>query len=139
MLSQTTFKSIVPVQIRFSDVDLLGHVSNTQYQNYFDLGKVDYFEKVIPEMDFNGLCVVGASVKIDYIKPVFMQTQIVVKTRISAIGNKSMTLEHLISDTTSDEIYSVCSTVLVCFNVKDQLSYPIPEEWRKKILDFEGA
>jgi len=139
MLSQSTFKSIVPVQIRFSDVDLLGHVSNTQYQNYFDLGKVDYFRKVIPEMDFNGLCVVGASVKIDYIKPVFMQTQIVVKTRISAIGNKSMTLEHLISDATSDEIYSVCSVVLVCFNVKDQLSYPIPEEWRKKILNFEGA
>lgn len=134
---QPTFKSIVPIQIRFSDTDKLGHISNTQYQDYFDLGKVDYFLKVIPGMDFSGLCVVGASVKIDYIRQIFLESQIVIKTRTAAIGNKSMTLEHIIADAVTDEIFSVCSVVLVCFNIKDQTSYPIPEEWKKSIREFE--
>ncbi len=133
------FKSIIPVQLRFSDVDSLGHVSNTQYQNYYDLGKVDYFDKVLPEMDFNELGVVGASVKIDYILPVFMRTQIVVKTRVIKIGNKSMTLEHQLCDTQSDILYSSCLAVLVCYNVWKQESQPIPEEWKQKISDFEGV
>ncbi len=133
-----SFHSILPIQIRFSDVDFLGHVSNTQYQNYFDLGKTDYFERVIPEIDFTGLCVVGASVKIDYILPVFMHSQIVVKTRVIKLGTKSMTLEHLISDTETDDIYATCTVVLVCYHVKEQASYPIPEEWKRKISDFEG-
>lgn len=138
MPTQSTFKSCVPIQIRFSDVDLLGHVSNTQYQNYFDLGKTDYFAKVLPEIDFSGLCVVGASVKIDYILPVFMHSKVVVKTRIVKVGTKSMTLEHQIAGSGTDEVYATCTVVLVCFHVKEQISYPIPEEWKRKISAFEG-
>ena len=37
------FVSDVPIQMRFNDVDALGHVNNSMYQQYFDLGRVDYF------------------------------------------------------------------------------------------------
>jgi hypothetical protein len=43
----------------FSDVDVMGHVSNTVYQNYFDAGKLNYFEEVLPEMDFVTIGIVG--------------------------------------------------------------------------------
>ena len=34
MENQLTFRGIIPIQVRFSDVDMLSHVSNTVYQNY---------------------------------------------------------------------------------------------------------
>jgi acyl-CoA thioester hydrolase len=131
------FRNILPIQVRFSDVDMMGHVSNTIYQNYYDSGKVHYFDQVIPEMDFINLGVVGASVKIDYLKPIFMKTRILVETRVAVIGHKSFVMEHHLVDEQSKEILSSCEAVLVCYSIKEKKSIPIPEQWRKNILAYD--
>jgi acyl-CoA thioester hydrolase len=137
MGNSATFKNILPIQVRFSDVDIMGHVSNTVYQNYYDSGKVNYFDQVLPDMDFINIGVVGASVKIDYLKPIFMKTRILVKTRVASIGQKSIIMEHYLVDEQTDEVLSTCMAVLVCYAIKEQLSIPIPEHWRKSILAYD--
>jgi acyl-CoA thioester hydrolase len=137
MIIKAKCKNIVPIQVRFSDVDVMGHVSNTVYQNYFDSGKTSYFEEVIPEMDFESIGIVGASIKIDYLKPIFRKTSILVETRITHLGNKSLTMEHYIIEENTNEVLSTCTAIMVCYKIKEQTSMPIPEEWRKKIIDFE--
>jgi acyl-CoA thioester hydrolase len=134
---KASFKNILPIQVRFSDVDMMGHVSNTIYQNYFDSGKVHYFDQVMPNMDYIRIGVVGASVKIDYLKPIFMRTKILVETRVSILGNKSLTMEHCLVNEHTGEILSTCTAVLVCYDLKERVSIPIPEEWRKSILAYD--
>ncbi len=34
------------IQLRFSDVDMLGHVSNSLYPRYFDLGRIDFYTAI---------------------------------------------------------------------------------------------
>jgi acyl-CoA thioesterase FadM len=131
------FRNVLPIQVRFSDVDIMGHVSNTVYQNYFDSGKVNYFDEVLPDMDFNTIGVVGASVKIDYLKPIFMKTPILVKTRVAVLGHKSLTMEHLLVHEQTGEVLSTCVAVLVCYAIKEQLSLPVPEHWRENILVYD--
>jgi acyl-CoA thioester hydrolase len=131
------FKNFLPIQIRFSDVDVMGHVSNTVYQNYYDSGKLNYFSEVLPDMDFVNLGVVGASIKIDYLKPIFMKTRILVETRVAEIGNKSLIMEHNLIDEETKEVLSTCRAVLVCYSIKDLRSIPIPENWKKNILEFD--
>ena len=94
MESNASFRSIIPIQVRFSDVDMLGHVSNTVYQNYYDAGKVHYFDEVLPEIDFVTIGLVGASIKIDYLKPIYMRTKILVETHVTHVGYKSLTMGH---------------------------------------------
>jgi acyl-CoA thioester hydrolase len=137
MENPAIFKNILPIQVRFSDVDMMGHVSNTVYQSYYDSGKVNYFDQVMPDMDFIQTGVVGASIKIEYLKPIFMKTRILVKTRVALLGHKSLTMEHQLVDEHSGEILSTCTAVLVCFAIKEQLSIPLPEHWRKNILAYE--
>lgn len=137
MENKPVYKNILPIQMRFSDVDVMGHVSNTIYQNYYDSGKVNYFEEVIPDMDFVNLGIVGASIKIDYLKPIFMKTRILVETRVAEIGNKSLTMEHRLIDEATKEVLSTCSAVMVCYSIKEMMSIPIPEKWKQNILDFE--
>jgi acyl-CoA thioester hydrolase len=137
MQSHSSYKNILPVQVRFSDVDMMGHVSNTVYQSYYDAGKLQYFDEVTPDMDFINIGVVGASIKIDYIQPIFIRTQILVKTRVAVLGRKSMTMEHCLTDAHTGEILSTCSAVLVCYAVKEQKSIPIPDHWRENIMAYE--
>lgn len=137
MDKEPVFKSILPIQVRFNDVDIMGHVSNTVYQSYYDSGKVDYFDKVMPDMDFVNIGVVGASVKIDYLKPIFMRTRILVETRVAVLGNKSLTMEHRLVDECTNEVLSTCMAVLVCYSIKEMVSIPIPERWRNNILAFD--
>jgi acyl-CoA thioester hydrolase len=137
MENNPTFKNILPIQVRFSDVDMMGHVSNTVYQNYYDSGKVHYFDQVIPDLDYMNIGVVGASIRIEYLKPIFMKTRILVKTRVSVLGHKSLTIEHQLVNEHTDEILSTCNAVLVCYAIKEQMSIPIPENWRKAILAYD--
>ncbi len=132
------FKNVLRIQVRFSDVDMMGHVSNTIYQTYYDSGKVNYFDEVKLDMDFVNIGVVGASVSIEYLKPIFMKTRILVKSRVSVLGHKSMTMEHQLVNEQTDEILSTCKAVLVCFAIKDQVSIPIPQHWRDNILAYDN-
>jgi len=138
MENKPLYKSALPIQIRFSDVDVMGHVSNTIYQNYYDSGKIHYFDEVIPDMDFVNLGIVGASIKIDYLKPIFMKTRIVVETRVAEIGTKSLTMEHRLIDEETKDILSTCKAVMVCYSIKEMVSIPIPEKWKQNIIDFDS-
>ena len=40
------FRCHTAIQMRFNDIDMLGHLNNTSYFEMFDLGKNDYFVKV---------------------------------------------------------------------------------------------
>ncbi|MCF0212479.1 MAG: acyl-CoA thioesterase, partial [Bacteroidales bacterium] len=58
----------IPIQIRFNDIDQMGHVNNTIIMEYFDLGKSRYFHDagipVIPEEgDF---CVMIVHLELDF-------------------------------------------------------------------------
>lgn len=101
------------------------------YQNYFDSGKIHYFNQVLPDMDFINLGVVGASIKIDYFKPIFMKTPVLVETRVVEIGNKSLTMEHRLINECTKEILSTCLAIMVCYSIKEQISIPIPDNWKK--------
>ena len=136
---EPVFKFKVPIQVRFSDVDIMGHVSNTVYQNYYDAGKMDYFDHVLPDLDYVNIGVVGASIKIDYLLPIFMRYKIYVESRISVLGRKSFTMEHILVNSENGDLLSTCSIVVVCFDVTTQKSRVIPEHWRKQIIEHEGA
>ena len=44
--SISEFKYHTDLQIRFSDVDVLGHVNNTVYLSYYDTGKAWFFSEI---------------------------------------------------------------------------------------------
>ena len=133
--SLDAYKHSVDVQVRFSDFDLQGHVSNTVYQSYYDHGKQNYFDLVLGDWDVRAI--VSASIKIDYLIPIRMKTRITVKTRVARMGHKSITFEHCIVNRVNNELMSTCTAVLVCFDPQKRQSISVPEQWRKDIMEYE--
>lgn len=123
-----------PIQLRFNDIDIQGHMYNGQYQHIFDLGKNEYFERVLGIERMDGeQTVVTASSTTNFYVPVGMKDRIVIRTSIERIGTKSFTVFQQMIDLDSDTVKADSRTVLVGWNAVDKASFAIPAEWREKI------
>lgn len=126
---------ITPVQKRFSDVDSFMHVNNIWQQSYFDMGKTDFYTKVLGITGvFDKLRIITASTHTDYRGQVHLMDDIVVRTDVSRIGNKSMTLHQCIM--LGEKVLTESSSVMVAFDFETQETVPMPEEWRMKLSEY---
>lgn len=123
-----------PIQLRFNDIDIQGHMYNGQYQHIFDLGKNEYFERVLGIEQMDGRqTVVTANSTTNFYVPVGMKDRIVIRTSIEKVGNKSFTVFQQMVDQTTGTVKADSRTVLVGWNAEAKESFAIPQEWREKI------
>ena len=126
---------ITPVQKRFSDVDSFMHVNNIWQQSYFDMGKTDFYTKVLGITGvFDKLRIITASTHTDYFGQVRLTDDIVVVTDVSRLGNKSMTLHQRIM--CGDRCLTESRSVMVAFDFEVQQTVSMPEEWRRKLEEY---
>ena len=127
-------KHKIAVQIRFNDIDLMGHVYNAKYQEFFDLARLSYFEEVLGNLiSWHNKGLVIASVKVDFVEPTFLNDTIEVETHISSIGEKSLQMFQQLYKNGKADPACVCTTVMVCYNMKEKFSESIPAEWKTRI------
>jgi acyl-CoA thioester hydrolase len=132
------FRHTLPIQLRFNDVDKFGHVNNTIYFTYYDLGKTEYFVSICPCMDWEKEGVVIVHIEVDFFSQILANDRIAVQTAVSEMGHKSMTLVQRLIDTNTNEIRCVCKSILVAFDLGKRESKEIPAEWRESIEQYEG-
>ena len=126
---------ITPIQKRFSDVDSFMHVNNIWQQSYFDMGKTDFYTTVLGTTGvFDKLRIITASTHTDYYGQVRLHDDIVVRTDVSRIGTKSMTLHQCIM--LGDKVLTESSSVMVAFDFEEQRSVEMPEDWRAKLAEY---
>ena len=122
------------IQKRFSDIDPFQHVNNVAQQMYFDVGKVEYYEKVLGADALLGdLRIVTVSTSTSYLGQVRMGDPVQVTTTCERIGNKSLTLFQQML--VGDDVRSESRSVMVVFDFPNQCSRPVPGEWRRRLLD----
>ena len=115
------------IQKRFSDVDPFQHVNNVSQQMYFDVGKMEYYEQVLGD-----LRIITVSTSTSYMGQIRLHDRVRVTTTCEKIGNKSLTLfQQLVVD---GRVRSESRSVMVAFDFARQLSMPVPEAWRTRLL-----
>lgn len=123
-----------PIQIRFADVDMLEHVNNVNMQHYFDVGKTDFFMKVMGiGMDWRKIGLVQKAIQTQYEAQTWFPEPVSVFTRIERFGNKSVTMFQEIRNRETGELKAFCTSTLVAFDFEKQESVPVPEEWKKTV------
>lgn len=135
------FKHKIKINVRFSDLDAMRHVNNATYLTYLEEARIEYFNEVLDREKNNlNYYAVVARIEIDYVQPINLGDEVEVYTRVSKLGNKSSDVEHLILIHRSGEEIIACSafTKLVSYDYKGSISIPIPDDIRKKIIEFEG-
>lgn len=123
-------KETLPIQIRFNDVDQMGHVNNAVIMEYFDLGKEHFFQHhgMPPEKaDFTVMIV---HFEVDFLSQIRFHDTIAVETWVESIGNKSVHMKQRVVNTDDGHECAVCRTVLSGYRRSTGHSEPIPPELR---------
>lgn len=132
---------VTSIEIRFADIDKLGHVNNAIYLSYFEQARLKYFKEVIGTgIDWLEKGIILARAEVDFILPIHLEDNATIEISCSRIGSKSFDLNYQIVTIKPDKKVLVTKgkTVMVCFNYKDACTIAIPQMWVEKIKLFEG-
>lgn len=123
------------IQVRFSDVDMMGHVNNAVYLNYFETARMYYFDKLLGrDWDWTSNGIILLRNEVDYVKSVLLQHAPTIKISVEKIGGKSFVLSYELK--VDDVVYTRGKSTMVCFNYKQHASVQIPAVLRSKLEEL---
>ncbi|MCC8114046.1 MAG: acyl-CoA thioesterase [Bacteroidales bacterium] len=133
------YRNRVPVQMRFNDIDIFGHVNNSMMLQYFDLGKVNYFSEVLDGLfNFRRESMVIVHIDVDFIHPAMAGEEFAVYTRVEEIGESSLILTQRVADVKTGDVKAAARCVMVGFDILKAEKMVIPDSWRQAINNYES-
>lgn len=136
--AEINFRHRVPVQIRFNDIDMFGHLNNTVYLQFFDMGKYAYFRSFMDgPFGSEPTAPVVANINVDFHKPTFIDEKLTVCTAVTEIAESSMVMQQVIINE-KGTIKCSARVVMVNVDVKTGLPVPVTREWRDKLGAYEN-
>ena len=133
-------KHTTPIQIRFVDIDRMGHLNHATYLSYVELARLKFYDHLFQSEEHewhqqHGL--IMARTECDYLDQVNYDDKIAVYTWCSRVGNKSFELSWEIMKEIDDGQKAAAKgkTVIVCFDYKANKAMEIPADKKKKLED----
>jgi acyl-CoA thioester hydrolase len=121
------------VHVRFSDVDVYGHVNNVKYFEYFQEARIQLMVASGRELG-QGYHLVVAQTDVDYRRPILFRAEPYdCATWVSHIGSTSVVFESVVRD--GDDVLARAKVVGVCLDSATGRPAPVPAEFR----DLVGA
>jgi acyl-CoA thioester hydrolase len=118
------------IELRFSDLDLYGHVNNVAYFTLLEAARVKLFSKVFMELTGQGILLVVGRAECDYKNPILLHDQVMVSVWVSRVGNASFDLDYQVHDG-ADRTFAIAKTTLVCFDNMKKAPTAVPELLRE--------
>lgn len=120
-----------PIQIRFNDVDQMGHVNNAVIMEYFDLGKDAFFSSHGVPPTKGDFTIMVVHYEVDFKSQIRYHDNIQVETEVEKIGNKSLTVMQRVVNTETGTVCVECRTVMSGYRRSTSSSEVIPPEVRE--------
>ena len=101
------------IDVRWGEMDALGHVNNAEYLRYFESARIEWLVDAghhIANPD-SGSVVLQSTCR--YFAPVEYPCKLNVLTRLSKVGNTSFTFLHKLVGVADDKLYTEAEVVCV--------------------------
>jgi acyl-CoA thioester hydrolase len=134
------FRHIVPIEVRFKDLDVFGHVNNAVIFTYIETARVRYLIDLglrSSHAGWNDLAFILAHINCDFRQPIFYGQQVEVGSRVVEIGRSRVKLEHRVE--ANGVLVAEGYAFLVHYDYGAKCSKPISPEMRAQVEVFEGA
>jgi len=123
------------VELRYRDLDTMGHVNNAVYVTYMEEARFSYLTEGlgVPPMELN---MVVANLTVDFRRPVQFADEVEVAVSVTDVGDSSFTMAYEVRD---DEGVAVeGETVQVALEPDGSGTRRVPQDWRDAIAELEG-
>jgi acyl-CoA thioester hydrolase len=124
----------VDIDVRFRDIDALGHVNNAVYATYVEQARTRYFRDVL-DVDISQSSNVLASLSIDFRRPIELPDgDVTVTVELAELGRSSATMTHEVR--AGDAVAAEAEATIVALDPETGKPAPIPEEHRSKMESY---
>lgn len=139
----TDYHCTVDLQVRFRDLDAMGHINNAVYFTYFEVGRAAYLEAIEYPDDQVGeihdrFPFIMAEISCRFLAPATLDDKLSLGLRIHRFGTKSWGFEYLVWRTTDDTPVATGQSAQVFFDYQQQRSVAVPDWFVEQVEAFEG-
>ena len=128
------YRFTYPLQVRFRDLDALGHVNNAVYLTYFEAARMAYWMHVNGRADLSGMNMILARAEVDYRAPVGYGDELEVGVRCASVKRSSFVLEQALVERRSGRLVAQARKVLVHYDYEAGRSRPLTEDQRQLLM-----
>ena len=130
------FEYATEIEVRYRDLDAMGHVNNAVYATFLEQARMDYFRDVVGE-DLADVGGVIAHLEIDYRRAVTPEDDaVVVAVRVPELGDSSVPMEYEIR--ADGEVAATAEVVQVAVDPETGESRALPGGWRDGDSTYGG-
>lgn len=126
------------VEVRFRDLDALGHVNNAVYLTYLESARIEFYMSLMP-VPITKIGIVLAEITVTYRAPAFFDDLLAVGVRVATMGSRSFTLEYQIVRSSDDVLVATARSTLVAYDFEANRSIPVSTEFRAAVERLQGA
>ena len=123
------------VEVRFRDVDVMGHAHHTLPLIYIEEARAAYWREVLgrSELDF-----IMGEVGIRYLRRIGYPSTVIVGVRTTRLGGSSLDMEYEIRDD-AGELLAEGWSKQVMYDYAAGRSKPVPDGMRTRVVEYEPA
>lgn len=107
-----------PVEVRFADIDGMGHVNNAVYLTFLEHARMRFFTEVAGAQSERDFPFILAHASLDYKAPIRLGSKPVVRMWTSRIGGKSWDFDYEIRDREGPTMFATGKTVQVAYDYR---------------------
>ena len=132
----TDFKFSVPIQPRYADFDMLGHLNNATYVTYYEVARLNYFYEI--GWTLKDATNVVAHFDIDFMLPILPDSKVLCSIKTISLGSKSFQMQYALSSLDGSIIFSRAHSVQVCIEKNNGKAILIPDNVRELLSKYES-
>ena len=119
------------LQVRWGDMDALGHVNNAEYLRYFEQSRIAWLESLGIPTTGRGTGPILAKASVTYLKPIVYPNELEVRLYAARVGNTSFTLvSEIVNGRDASERFTEGEFVTVWVDYEASKSVPVPDRLR---------
>lgn len=124
----------ITITPRFSEADVMGHISNTAMPVWFEQARIAIFKLFSKQDNMADLSLILRRQEIEYLAQTYLGQDVTIATHIEKVGNSSLTIAHQAIQNSVVVATGVC--VMVHFDYHLHASLPIPERLRQALAQL---
>lgn len=132
-MQRSEFSLWVPIDVRWGDMDAMGHVNNATYFTYLESARVHLFATLGSAgfWEQHGAGPVLAGVSCNFRVPVVYPARLEIGTNVTRVGNSSFHLAHAFFHEGEETLVADAASITVWIDYARNKSTPLPDSVRQ--------
>lgn len=136
-MADDLFRFSTTFEVRWRDLDSMGHVNNAVYFTYLEQARVHYLRELgFVSSDPSGIGFILADASCQFKSPLELGERVTIHARVTELRNSSFIFEYRMEGG-DGRLAATARSVQVCYDYQNLRPILIPDRWREAITIYE--